>query len=84
MIVECIYPSGRLAWWDQLISNITEVFPIWIGLVVSHIFRGLVGQVRPERIGIRSHRLGQSSHAGHAEFAWIADAENCVVLGNLC
>ena len=42
--------------------------------------QGAVDQVRPDRIGIWSHRLGRSSHVDHFEVARVADAETCGVL----
>ena len=42
--------------------------------------QGAVEQVRPDCIGIWSHRLRRSSDAGHVEVAWVADAETFGVL----
>ena len=41
---------------------------------------GLVGMVWSERIGLWSHRMGQSSYVGHVEVAWVSDDETCGVL----
>ena len=47
---------------------------------MSQMGQGLVGQVQSESIGLCSHRLGWSSHAGNVEVTWVADAEMCGVI----
>ena len=42
--------------------------------------QGPVGLVQTNSIGIWSHSMGRSSHAGHVKVYWVADAETCGVL----
>ena len=42
--------------------------------------QGVIYQVWPECIGLLSHRLVWSSHAGHVDVTWVADADYCGVI----